>query len=161
MFQTTPGSPLWSKEKIKPIVIQEGVFLVLPCRPPAGFPPPIVFWMDNSKLLHTHMRRHTLRLRKWASYEMFPCIWTLANNSRKTNVIANVQLSLIAVMGCLHIRLPAVAPKQQGVPVVERRPLLRQRASRGLQERLHLLRPLPAHADHPAEATHRRQGPQP
>ncbi|XP_061629782.1 neuronal cell adhesion molecule-like isoform X14 [Phyllopteryx taeniolatus] len=42
------GSPLWSKEKIKPIVIQEGVSLVLPCRPPAGFPPPIVFWMDNN-----------------------------------------------------------------------------------------------------------------
>ncbi|XP_061629790.1 neuronal cell adhesion molecule-like isoform X21 [Phyllopteryx taeniolatus] len=43
-----PRSPLWSKEKIKPIVIQEGVSLVLPCRPPAGFPPPIVFWMDNN-----------------------------------------------------------------------------------------------------------------
>nr|XP_057944280.1 neuronal cell adhesion molecule-like isoform X11 [Doryrhamphus excisus] len=42
------GSPLWSKEKIKPIVIQEGVSLKLPCRPPAGFPPPIVFWMDNN-----------------------------------------------------------------------------------------------------------------
>ncbi|XP_077373442.1 neuronal cell adhesion molecule-like isoform X4 [Festucalex cinctus] len=43
-----PRSPLWSKEKIKPIIIQEGVSLVLPCRPPAGFPPPIVFWMDNN-----------------------------------------------------------------------------------------------------------------
>ncbi|XP_057692805.1 neuronal cell adhesion molecule-like isoform X5 [Corythoichthys intestinalis] len=43
-----PRSPLWSKEKIKPIVIQEGVSLVLPCRPPAGYPPPIVFWMDNN-----------------------------------------------------------------------------------------------------------------
>nr|XP_057944279.1 neuronal cell adhesion molecule-like isoform X10 [Doryrhamphus excisus] len=43
-----PRSPLWSKEKIKPIVIQEGVSLKLPCRPPAGFPPPIVFWMDNN-----------------------------------------------------------------------------------------------------------------
>ncbi|XP_044049541.1 neuronal cell adhesion molecule-like isoform X4 [Siniperca chuatsi] len=40
-------SPLWSKEKIKPIVVQEGVSLVLPCRPPAGLPPPIIFWMDN------------------------------------------------------------------------------------------------------------------
>uniref|UniRef100_A0A8C6WVI5 Neuronal cell adhesion molecule n=1 Tax=Neogobius melanostomus TaxID=47308 RepID=A0A8C6WVI5_9GOBI len=41
-------SPLWSKEKIKPIVVQEGVPLVLPCRPPAGLPPPIIFWMDNN-----------------------------------------------------------------------------------------------------------------
>ncbi|XP_026031194.1 neuronal cell adhesion molecule-like isoform X10 [Astatotilapia calliptera] len=41
-------SPLWSKEKIKPIVVQEGVSLVLPCRPPAGLPPPIIFWMDNN-----------------------------------------------------------------------------------------------------------------
>ncbi|XP_067446366.1 neuronal cell adhesion molecule-like isoform X10 [Thunnus thynnus] len=40
-------SPLWSKEKIKPFVVQEGVSLVLPCRPPAGLPPPIIFWMDN------------------------------------------------------------------------------------------------------------------
>uniref|UniRef100_A0A8D3A6V5 Neuronal cell adhesion molecule n=1 Tax=Scophthalmus maximus TaxID=52904 RepID=A0A8D3A6V5_SCOMX len=41
-------SPLWSKEKVKPIVVQEGVSLVLPCRPPAGLPPPIIFWMDNN-----------------------------------------------------------------------------------------------------------------
>uniref|UniRef100_A0A665X3P2 Neuronal cell adhesion molecule n=1 Tax=Echeneis naucrates TaxID=173247 RepID=A0A665X3P2_ECHNA len=41
-------SPLWSKEKIKPIIVQEGVSLVLPCRPPAGLPPPIIFWMDNN-----------------------------------------------------------------------------------------------------------------
>ncbi|XP_061577046.1 neuronal cell adhesion molecule-like isoform X13 [Cololabis saira] len=43
-----PRSPLWSKEKIKPIVVQEGVSLVLPCRPPAGLPPPVIFWMDNN-----------------------------------------------------------------------------------------------------------------
>lgn len=48
---TDIGSPLWSKEKIKPIVVQEGVSLVLPCRPPAGLPPPIIFWMDNSEQL--------------------------------------------------------------------------------------------------------------
>ncbi|XP_060743092.1 neuronal cell adhesion molecule a isoform X2 [Tachysurus vachellii] len=41
-------SPLWSKERIKPIIIQEGKSLVLQCRPPAGLPPPIVFWMDNN-----------------------------------------------------------------------------------------------------------------
>ncbi|MCJ8736073.1 hypothetical protein PDJAM_G00254670 [Pangasius djambal] len=41
-------SPLWSKERIKPVIIQEGRSLVLQCRPPAGLPPPIVFWMDNN-----------------------------------------------------------------------------------------------------------------
>ncbi|XP_070762987.1 neuronal cell adhesion molecule-like isoform X8 [Enoplosus armatus] len=40
-------SPLWSKEKINPIVVKEGVSLVLRCQPPAGLPPPIIFWMDN------------------------------------------------------------------------------------------------------------------
>ncbi|XP_067236507.1 neuronal cell adhesion molecule isoform X4 [Chanodichthys erythropterus] len=41
-------SPLWSKEKFSPIVAQEGQSLILHCRPPAGLPPPIVFWMDNN-----------------------------------------------------------------------------------------------------------------
>ncbi|XP_073508102.1 neuronal cell adhesion molecule isoform X12 [Phyllobates terribilis] len=40
-------SPLWTKEKIEPIVIQQGMPLVLPCKPPRGLPPPIIFWMDN------------------------------------------------------------------------------------------------------------------
>nr|DBA31197.1 TPA: hypothetical protein GDO54_007083 [Pyxicephalus adspersus] len=40
-------SPLWTKEKIEPIVIQQGMPLVLPCKPPRGLPPPVVFWMDN------------------------------------------------------------------------------------------------------------------
>ncbi|XP_062317465.1 neuronal cell adhesion molecule-like isoform X3 [Osmerus eperlanus] len=41
-------SPLWSKERNEPIVVREGVSLVLHCRPPAGLPPPIIFWMDNN-----------------------------------------------------------------------------------------------------------------
>ncbi|XP_057185453.1 neuronal cell adhesion molecule-like isoform X10 [Triplophysa rosa] len=41
-------SPLWSKERMNPIIAQEGQSLVLPCRPPAGLPPPIIFWMDNN-----------------------------------------------------------------------------------------------------------------
>ncbi|XP_062402448.1 neuronal cell adhesion molecule-like [Sardina pilchardus] len=41
-------SPLWSKENNPPLVVQEGASLVLKCRPPAGLPPPIVFWMDNN-----------------------------------------------------------------------------------------------------------------
>ncbi|XP_039769270.1 neuronal cell adhesion molecule isoform X37 [Ornithorhynchus anatinus] len=41
-------SPLWTKEKLEPIVIRDGQSLILPCRPPIGLPPPIIFWMDNS-----------------------------------------------------------------------------------------------------------------
>ncbi|XP_039328624.1 neuronal cell adhesion molecule isoform X20 [Saimiri boliviensis] len=41
-------SPLWTKEKLEPITLQNGQSLVLPCRPPIGLPPPIIFWMDNS-----------------------------------------------------------------------------------------------------------------
>uniref|UniRef100_A0A672JD86 Neuronal cell adhesion molecule n=1 Tax=Salarias fasciatus TaxID=181472 RepID=A0A672JD86_SALFA len=44
-------SPLWSKEKIQDIVVPEGVSLVLPCEPPTGLPPPILFWMDNFQKL--------------------------------------------------------------------------------------------------------------
>uniref|UniRef100_A0A8C1HFG1 Neural cell adhesion molecule L1 n=1 Tax=Cyprinus carpio carpio TaxID=630221 RepID=A0A8C1HFG1_CYPCA len=41
-------SPLWSKERISPIIAQKGQSLILRCRPPAGLPPPIIFWMDNN-----------------------------------------------------------------------------------------------------------------
>ncbi|XP_030071703.1 neuronal cell adhesion molecule isoform X3 [Microcaecilia unicolor] len=41
-------SPLWTKEKLEPRIVQEGMPLVLPCRPPIGLPSPIIFWMDNS-----------------------------------------------------------------------------------------------------------------
>ncbi|XP_008277133.1 neuronal cell adhesion molecule a [Stegastes partitus] len=41
-------SPLWSKERNEAIVVQMGVSLVLHCRPPAGLPPPVIFWMDNN-----------------------------------------------------------------------------------------------------------------
>lgn len=41
-------SPLWTKEKLEPIILRNGQSLVLPCRPPIGLPPPIIFWMDNS-----------------------------------------------------------------------------------------------------------------
>lgn len=40
------------------MVVQEGVSLVLPCRPPAGLPPPIIFWMDNSE--RAHHTEHTV-----------------------------------------------------------------------------------------------------
>ncbi|XP_033294596.1 neuronal cell adhesion molecule isoform X5 [Orcinus orca] len=41
-------SPLWTKEKFERITLRSGQSLVLPCRPPVGLPPPIIFWMDNS-----------------------------------------------------------------------------------------------------------------
>ncbi|KAM5236952.1 neuronal cell adhesion molecule isoform 28-T28 [Ctenodactylus gundi] len=41
-------SPLWTKEKLEPIILQNGQSVVLPCRPPIGLPPAIIFWMDNS-----------------------------------------------------------------------------------------------------------------
>ncbi|XP_006859344.1 PREDICTED: neuronal cell adhesion molecule isoform X6 [Chrysochloris asiatica] len=41
-------SPLWTKEKLEPMTLRNGQPLVLPCRPPVGLPPPIIFWMDNS-----------------------------------------------------------------------------------------------------------------
>ncbi|CAJ1054974.1 neuronal cell adhesion molecule a [Xyrichtys novacula] len=41
-------SPLWSKERNEVLVVQMGVPLVLQCRPPAGLPPPVIFWMDNN-----------------------------------------------------------------------------------------------------------------
>nr|XP_028603041.1 neuronal cell adhesion molecule isoform X14 [Podarcis muralis] len=41
-------SPLWTKEKLVPKTVVEGQYAILPCRPPIGLPPPIIFWMDNS-----------------------------------------------------------------------------------------------------------------
>lgn len=41
-------SPLWTKERLEPIILHNGQSLVLPCRPPIGLPPAIIFWMDNS-----------------------------------------------------------------------------------------------------------------
>ena len=40
---------MWSKERNEAIVVQVGGSLVLQCRPPAGLPPPNIFWMDNRK----------------------------------------------------------------------------------------------------------------
>uniref|UniRef100_A0A8C9ZVE9 Neuronal cell adhesion molecule a n=1 Tax=Sander lucioperca TaxID=283035 RepID=A0A8C9ZVE9_SANLU len=49
IFIRQSRSPLWSKERNEAIVVQMGVSLVLQCRPPAGLPPPVIFWMDNSE----------------------------------------------------------------------------------------------------------------
>lgn len=39
-----------------------GVSLVLQCRPPAGLPPPVIFWMDNSELLNIFAHAHIIIL---------------------------------------------------------------------------------------------------
>uniref|UniRef100_A0A8D2KSG4 Neuronal cell adhesion molecule n=1 Tax=Varanus komodoensis TaxID=61221 RepID=A0A8D2KSG4_VARKO len=41
-------SPLWTKEKIVQKTLTEGQYAILPCGPPMGLPPPVIFWMDNS-----------------------------------------------------------------------------------------------------------------
>ncbi|CAH2316366.1 neural cell adhesion molecule L1 isoform X1 [Pelobates cultripes] len=44
-------TPKWQKEIIKPIKVEEGESIVLPCNPPQSAVPPRVIWM-NSTLLH-------------------------------------------------------------------------------------------------------------
>ncbi|XP_030076414.1 neurofascin isoform X2 [Microcaecilia unicolor] len=41
-------SPLWPKENLDPVVVEEGSSLVLQCNPPPGMPPPVIFWMSSS-----------------------------------------------------------------------------------------------------------------
>ncbi|XP_063308279.1 neurofascin isoform X4 [Pelobates fuscus] len=41
-------SPLWPKEKLDPVVVNEGGSLILQCNPPHGLPPPVIFWMSSS-----------------------------------------------------------------------------------------------------------------
>uniref|UniRef100_A0A8C3LCM7 Neurofascin n=1 Tax=Chrysolophus pictus TaxID=9089 RepID=A0A8C3LCM7_CHRPC len=41
-------SPLWPKEKVDVIEVNEGSPLSLQCNPPPGLPPPVIFWMSSS-----------------------------------------------------------------------------------------------------------------
>uniref|UniRef100_A0A669QG19 Neurofascin n=1 Tax=Phasianus colchicus TaxID=9054 RepID=A0A669QG19_PHACC len=41
-------SPLWPKEKVDVIEVDEGSPLSLQCNPPPGLPPPVIFWMSSS-----------------------------------------------------------------------------------------------------------------
>nr|KAF6413820.1 neurofascin [Molossus molossus] len=41
-------SPLWPKENLDPVVVQEGAPLILQCNPPPGLPSPVIFWMSSS-----------------------------------------------------------------------------------------------------------------
>lgn len=42
-------SPLWPKENLDPVVVQEGAPLTLQCNPPPGLPSPVIFWMSSCK----------------------------------------------------------------------------------------------------------------
>ncbi|XP_070447321.1 neurofascin isoform X25 [Equus przewalskii] len=41
-------SPLWPKENLDPVVVQEGAPLTLQCNPPPGLPSPVIFWMSST-----------------------------------------------------------------------------------------------------------------
>uniref|UniRef100_H3CKU0 Neural cell adhesion molecule L1 n=1 Tax=Tetraodon nigroviridis TaxID=99883 RepID=H3CKU0_TETNG len=41
-------APLWPKEVLDPVLVTEGSSLILPCNPPPGLPPPLIFWMDST-----------------------------------------------------------------------------------------------------------------
>ncbi|KAM4046194.1 neurofascin isoform 6-T8 [Anomaloglossus baeobatrachus] len=41
-------SPLWPKENLDPVVVNEGSSYILQCNPPPSLPPPVIFWMSSS-----------------------------------------------------------------------------------------------------------------
>ncbi|XP_075120206.1 neurofascin isoform X3 [Leptodactylus fuscus] len=41
-------SPLWPKENLDPVIVNEGASLILQCNPPPSLPPPVIFWMSSS-----------------------------------------------------------------------------------------------------------------
>ncbi|KAM4794862.1 neurofascin isoform 2-T2 [Rhinophrynus dorsalis] len=50
-------SPLWPKENLDPVLVNEGASLILQCNPPHGLPPPVIFWMSSSMEPITQDRR--------------------------------------------------------------------------------------------------------
>ncbi|XP_010833730.1 PREDICTED: neural cell adhesion molecule L1-like, partial [Bison bison bison] len=45
------GTPKWPKETVKPVEVEEGESVILPCHPPPSAEPLRIYWM-NSKILH-------------------------------------------------------------------------------------------------------------
>ncbi|XP_058859595.1 neurofascin-like isoform X25 [Acipenser ruthenus] len=43
-------SPLWPKENLEPREVTEGSPIILPCNPPPGLPPPLIFWMNSAMM---------------------------------------------------------------------------------------------------------------
>uniref|UniRef100_A0A8C3SWT0 Neurofascin n=1 Tax=Chelydra serpentina TaxID=8475 RepID=A0A8C3SWT0_CHESE len=48
IFLQVSRSPLWPKEHLDLVEIDEGSPLTLKCNPPPGLPPPVIFWMSSS-----------------------------------------------------------------------------------------------------------------
>uniref|UniRef100_A0A8C5FI46 Neuronal cell adhesion molecule n=1 Tax=Gadus morhua TaxID=8049 RepID=A0A8C5FI46_GADMO len=111
-------SPLWSKEKIDPIVVQEGVSLVLQCQPPVGLPPPVIFWMDNNfqrlpqnsrvsqalngDLYFSNVRKEDTRS-DYICYARFPHTQTIQQKQPITVKVLNRK----CVRACLRVRIGA------------------------------------------------------
>nr|XP_015198174.1 PREDICTED: neurofascin isoform X21 [Lepisosteus oculatus] len=55
-------SPLWPKEVLEPVVVNEGSSLILACNPPPGLPPPSTFWMNSSMMPIVQDRRVSMGL---------------------------------------------------------------------------------------------------
>ncbi|EPY77107.1 neural cell adhesion molecule L1 isoform 3 [Camelus ferus] len=45
------GTPKWPKETVKPVEVEEGESVILPCHPPPSAEPLRIYWM-NSKIMH-------------------------------------------------------------------------------------------------------------
>uniref|UniRef100_A0A8C9W056 Neurofascin n=1 Tax=Scleropages formosus TaxID=113540 RepID=A0A8C9W056_SCLFO len=55
-------SPVWPKEFLEPVAVNQGLPLVLPCDPPPSVPPPHIFWMNSSMMPIVEDRRLTVGL---------------------------------------------------------------------------------------------------
>lgn len=42
------GAPKWPKETVKPVEVEEGESVILPCHPPPSAEPLRIYWMNSS-----------------------------------------------------------------------------------------------------------------
>lgn len=43
------GAPKWPKETVKPVEVEEGESVILPCHPPPSAEPLRIYWMNSSE----------------------------------------------------------------------------------------------------------------
>uniref|UniRef100_A0A8C7KND9 Neuronal cell adhesion molecule n=1 Tax=Oncorhynchus kisutch TaxID=8019 RepID=A0A8C7KND9_ONCKI len=114
-------SPLWSKERNEPIIVQEGVSLVLQCRPPAGLPPPIIFWMNinfqrlpqssrvsqalNGDLYFSNVLKEDSR-NDYICYARFPHTQTIQQKQPITVTVLNRKCVCVLTYGSAEERRP-------------------------------------------------------
>uniref|UniRef100_A0A8C8JQ92 Neuronal cell adhesion molecule-like n=1 Tax=Oncorhynchus tshawytscha TaxID=74940 RepID=A0A8C8JQ92_ONCTS len=114
-------SPLWSKERNEPIIVQEGVSLVLQCRPPAGLPPPIIFWMNinfqrlpqssrvsqalNGDLYFSNVLKEDSR-NDYICYARFPHTQTIQQKQPITVTVLNRKCVRVLTYGSAEERRP-------------------------------------------------------